>query len=86
MGESSYLGGQCHASRNQQALAGNACGHHAELLLLYKAHEVLDLVLELGVLEVLLGVGVGGLVARVGVGERHVDGLIGRESSVLVRM
>ena len=51
-------------------------GQQAELALVDEALEVLDLLLERGLLEVLCGVRVGGLAAGVCVGEgRHFEGL-----------
>ena len=67
-----HLCGKSHATRDKKATAGYPCGHHAELLLLDKGDEVLDLLGQLWVLEVLCGVRVGGLVAGVCVAERHV--------------
>jgi len=73
--------GQAHPCGDGHASAGKKIilslgGHHAELALLDKRLQVLDLLLERGLLEVLCGVRVGGLAAGVGVGEgRHSEGL-----------
>jgi hypothetical protein len=70
-----HPGGDGHASAGEKTILGHG-GHHAELVLVDEALEVLDLLLKVRVLEVLRGVRVGGLVAGVGVGEgRHLEGL-----------
>jgi hypothetical protein len=67
--------GDGHASASKKTILGLG-GHHAELALVDESLQVLDLLLEGGVLEVLCGVRVGGLAAGVGVGEgRHSEGL-----------
>jgi hypothetical protein len=67
--------GDGHASAGKKTILGLG-GHHAELALVDESLQVLDLLLEGGVLEVLCGVRVGGLAAGVGVGEgRHSGGL-----------
>jgi len=67
--------GEGHASAGKKTVLSLG-GHHAELALINESLEVLDLLLEGGVLDVLRGVRVGGLVAGVGVGEgRHSEGL-----------
>ena len=74
--EWSYLCGQSHTSAGEETILRHG-GHHAELALVDKCREVIDLLLEAGLLLVLLLVGVGGLGAGVGVGERRhcVDGV-----------
>ena len=75
MDYSAYPGGDSHAPAGKKTLVSLG-GQHAELALVDEALEVLDLLLEGGLLEVLCGVRVGGLVAGVGVGEgRHSEGL-----------
>ena len=70
-----YPGGDSHAPAGEKTILGLG-GHHAELALVDKALEVLDLLLEGGLLEVLCGVRVGGLAAGVCVGEgRHFESL-----------
>lgn len=70
-----HPGGDGHASAGEKTILGLG-SHHAELALVDEALEVLNLLLEVGVLEVLRGVRVGGLAASVGVGEgRHIEGL-----------
>ena len=67
--------GDSHASAGKDVILSLG-GHHAELALVDERLQVLDLLLEGGLLEVLCGVRVGGLVAGVGVGEgRHSEGL-----------
>ena len=67
--------GDSHASAGKKTVL-SLSGHHAELALVDECLQVLDLLLEGGVLEVLCGVRVGGLAAGVGVGEgRHSEGL-----------
>ena len=67
--------GDSHASAGKDVILSLG-GHHAELALVDERLQVLDLLLEGGLLEVLRGVRVGGLVAGVGVGEgRHSEGL-----------
>lgn len=68
-----YLGCDSHAARYKHAVAAYPCVHQAELLLVDKLDEILDLVLEVGAcLEVLCGVWIGRLVRWwVCVGERH---------------
>lgn len=66
------LGCQCHAARHELAGLSDACGHHAELLLLDEGDEVLDLVLQVGGVNVLGDIWVGGLVTGGSVAERHV--------------
>ena len=70
-----YPGGDSHAPAGEKTILGLG-GHHAELALVDEALEVLNLLLERGLLEVLCGVRVGGLAAGVCVGEgRHFEGL-----------
>lgn len=67
--------GEGHASAGEKTVLSLG-GHHAELALVDECLQVLDLLLERGLLDVLCGVRVGGLVAGVGVGEgRHSEGL-----------
>lgn len=63
-----YPGGDSHASAGEETFVGLG-SQHAELALVDEALEVLDLLLERGLLEVLCGVRVGGLAAGVCVGE-----------------
>jgi hypothetical protein len=49
------------------------CRHHSELALFNECDKVLDLGLGIDLVRIGLLVGVGRLVARGGVGERHVD-------------
>lgn len=61
-----HPGGEGHASAGEQTILGLG-SHHAELALVDEGLEVLDLLLEGGVLDVLCGVRVGGLSASLSV-------------------
>lgn len=67
-----YLGGEGHASRDEQSALCYPCCHHAELALLDEVDKVFYLLFERWVLEVLLSVGVGWLVAGIRIAERHL--------------
>lgn len=70
-----HPGGEGHASAGEKTILGLG-GHHAEFALVDEGLEVLDLLLEGGVLDVLCGVRVGGLGAGLSVGEgRHLEEL-----------
>jgi hypothetical protein len=68
-----YLGGQRHASGCKEIAAGRLSRQHAELALLDEANEVVDLLLERGLIEVLLRIRVGRLAASVRVAEGRHD-------------
>jgi len=68
----SFSRSQCHASCGQFVCLGDMGGHQAELCLLSKGSEVLDLVLKGGIVHVVLLVGVCWLAAGLCVGVRHV--------------
>lgn len=75
----SYFCGKGHASADDQVLRRHTRGHHAELLLLDKRNEILDLCCKSRLILVLGHIGVGGLVGwSVCVAEsgRHLAGLV----------
>ena len=75
MYRTTHPSGDSHASAGEETILGLG-GHHAELAPVDEALEVLNLLLEGGVLKVLRGVRVGGLAASVCVGEgRHFESL-----------
>lgn len=52
--------------------------HHSEFTFVHKTNQILDLGLGVSLIDVGLLVGIGRLVARGGVGERHLELLLGR--------